>query len=115
MKFLRALALAGLFLMTTVLPSAAGEKLSGGELRSLFPGRFHAVVSGVMRFMITAKGDGSLSATSPKGKTDQGRWSVRSGKLCIEFKNWLGGRVSCTPVVQEAGWYKGSLVKFKRI
>ena len=115
MRFLRALALASLFLMTTILPSVAGEKLSGGELKSLFPGRFQAVVSGIMKFKITAKGDGSLSATSTKGKTDQGRWSVRSGKLCIEFKNWLGGRVSCTPVVQEAGWYKGSLVKFKRI
>jgi|RhiMetdeSRZDD1v2_1073273.scaffolds.fasta_scaffold06974_15 hypothetical protein len=115
MRCLRALALASLFLMTAVFPAAAGEKLSGGELRSLFPGRFHAIVSGVMKFMITAKGDGSLSATSPKGKTDQGRWSVRSGKLCIEFENWLGGRVSCTPVVQEAGWYKASLVKFKRI
>jgi hypothetical protein len=115
MKFLRALALASLFLMTAVFPSVAGEKLSGGELKSLFPGRFHAVVSGIMKFKITAKGDGSLSAISPKGKTDQGRWSVKSGKLCIEFKKWLGGRVSCTPVVQEAGWYKGSLVKFRRI
>ena len=89
--------------------------MSGGELKSLFPGRFHAVVSGVMKFKITAKGDGSLSAISPKGKSDQGRWSVRSGKLCIEFENWLGGRVSCTPVVQVACCYKGSLVKFKRI
>ena len=115
MKLWQTLAMAGLFLMMTALPPAAGEKLSGGELKSLFPGRFHAVVSGVMKFSITAKGDGSLSAVSPRGKTDQGRWSVRSGKLCIAFEKWLGGRMSCTPVVQEAGWYKGSLVKFKRI
>jgi hypothetical protein len=115
MKVLRALATAGLFLTMSVLPSLAGDRLSGGELKSLFPGSFQAVVSGIMKFKITAKGDGSLSAVSPKGKIDRGRWSVQSGKLCIEFEKWLGGQTRCTPVVQEAGWYKGSLVKFKRI
>jgi hypothetical protein len=101
--------------MLFATPSMAGEKLSAGDLKNLFPGRFQAVVSGFINFRITAKGDGSLSAVSPRGKQDQGRWSVRSGKLCIEFEKWLGGRTSCMRVVQEAGWYKGSMVKFKRI
>jgi hypothetical protein len=56
-----------------------------------------------------------LSAISPRGKKDEGRWSIRSGKLCIEFEQWLGGSKRCTAVVQEAGWYKGSMVKFKPI
>jgi hypothetical protein len=115
MRIVKALACASLFLTLFAMPSLAADKLSGGELRSLFPGRFQAVVSGFMNFRIVAKGDGSLSAVSPRGKKDRGRWSVRSGKLCIEFNKWLGGRTSCTPVVQEAGWYKGSMVKFKRI
>jgi hypothetical protein len=42
---MRTLAFAGLLLMLSALPSAAGEALSGGEIKSLFPGRFHAVVS----------------------------------------------------------------------
>jgi hypothetical protein len=96
-------------------PSLAGQKLSSGDIRNLFPGRFQAVVSGIMRFKITAGGDGSLSAISPRGKKDEGRWSIRSGKLCIEFEQWLGGSKRCTAVVQEAGWYKGSMVKFKPI
>jgi hypothetical protein len=115
MKLLRALACAGLFLSLSVMPSVSGEKLSGGELKNLFPGSFHAVVSGVMNFRITVARDGSLSAISPRGKKDHGRWTVRSGKLCIEFDKWLGGRTSCTGLVQEAGWYKGAMVKFKRI
>jgi hypothetical protein len=115
MRLLRTLASAILLLSISITPALSGERLSGGELKSLFPGRFHAIVSGFMDFRIVARTDGSLSAISTQGKKDQGRWSVRSGKLCIEFNKWLGGRVSCTPVIQEAGWYKGSLVKFKRI
>jgi hypothetical protein len=115
MMLLRALACASLVLLLSALPVPAGEKLSTGDLRNLFPGRFQAVVSGFINFRITAKGDGSLSAISPRGKRDHGRWSVRAGNLCIEFENWLGGRTSCMPVVQEAGWYKGSMVKFKPI
>jgi hypothetical protein len=115
MIFMRRLACAGLLLALSALPSVAGETLSGGELRNLFPGRFQAVVSGFIHLKITAGGNGSLSAISARGKKDEGRWSVRAGKLCIEFDRWLSGRRSCTPVVQEAGWYRGSMVKFKRI
>jgi hypothetical protein len=112
---MRTLAFAGLLLTLSALPSAAGEALSGGEIKSLFPGRFHAVVSGFINLRITVLGDGSLSAISTRGKKDYGRWSVRSGKLCIKFDKWLSGRRSCTPVVQEAGWYRASMVKFKPI
>ena len=115
MTQLRASAWASLFLILSAMPSPAGERLSGGELKNLFPGRFQAVVSGFINFKITAKGDGSLSAVSPRGKKDRGRWSVRAGILCIEFEKWLGGRISCSPVVQEAGWYQGSMIKFRRI
>ena len=111
----RALACTILFLIWSVIPTEAGERLSGAELRSLFPGSFQAVVSGAINFRITARGDGSLSAISPRGRTDTGRWSVRSGKLCIEFNNWLAGRTRCTSVIHDAGWYVGSAVKFKRV
>jgi hypothetical protein len=112
---MRMLACAGLILTLCTPPASAGERLSGGEIRNLFPGRFQAVVSGFIHLKITVAGNGSLSAISARGKKDQGRWSIRAGKLCIEFDRWLSGRRSCTPVVQEAGWYRGSMVKFKRI
>jgi hypothetical protein len=78
----RTLVCATLFLIWSTPLSLAGDKLSGDELRDLFPGRFRAVVSGLVSFQITARGDGSLSAISPRGKKDRGRWSVRAGKLC---------------------------------
>jgi hypothetical protein len=115
MSFIRTLACASLVLTLCALPASASDTLSGGELRNLFPGRFQAVVSGFIHLNITAAGNGSLSAISARGKSDQGRWSIRAGKLCIEFDRWLSGRRSCTPVFQEAGWYRGSMVKFRPI
>jgi hypothetical protein len=97
------------------VPSAAGERLTAHELANLFPGRFQAVVTGLISFRIIAAGNGSLSAVSPRGKKDQGRWSVRANQLCIRFENWLGGRMSCTSIVRDADWYVGSKVKFKRV
>ena len=111
----RTLVCATLFLIWSAPLSLAGEKLSGDELRDLFPGRFQAVVNGLVSFQITARGDGSLSAISPRGKKDQGHWSVRAGKLCIEFDNWLGARARCTAIMQDADWYIGSAVKFRRV
>jgi len=67
--------------------SLAGDKLSGDELRDPLRRPFGAAVSGLVSFQITARGDGSLSAISPRGKKDRGRWSVRAGKSCIEFDN----------------------------
>ncbi len=112
---LRVLAFATLFLILSVMPSLAGKTLSNGALTGLFPGRFHVVVVGFINIKVTARGDGSLSAVSARGKKDSGRWSVRAGVLCIKFDKWLGGRTRCTAIVQEAGWYTGSKLKFRRV
>jgi hypothetical protein len=31
------------------------------------------------------------------------------------LNTWLKGRTNCTMIVQEAGWYKGTDVKFRPI
>ena len=111
----KCLACATLLLILSSVASQAGDALSGDELRNLFPGRFHAVVSGLVKFQVITSSNGSLSAISPRGKKDNGRWSVSAGKLCIKFDNWLGGRARCTTIVEDAGWYVGSAVKFKRV
>ena len=112
---LRALTFATLLLILSAMPSPAGATLSNGALASLFPGRFHVVVIGFINIKVTARGDGSLSAVSARGKKDSGRWNVRAGVLCIKFDKWLGGRTRCTAIVREAGWYVGSKLKFKRV
>ena len=108
------LVLAGAILMTLGLGTAlAGETLTPRELTRLFPGDFQAVVQNYnVRF--SAKTDGTLIG-KVLGSSDQGRWSVRGGKLCITLESWLNGRTNCSRVVEQAGWYEGSGVKFRKL
>jgi len=96
--------------------SAGAEEavLSQAELGELFPGSFQAVVSGAVIVKITARGNGILIGQMT-GQEDRGRWSVKSGKLCIVWSNWLNGKVSCSRVISDDGWYRGNGVKFRKI
>lgn len=107
-------ALVGLCLLVPATTANAGEKLSGAELRKLFPGSFHAVVNGAVTVSITARGNGTLTGRM-KDKSDTGRWTLRGNSLCIAWKTWLGGKTSCSAVVADDGWYRGGSVKFRRI
>jgi hypothetical protein len=107
-------AIAGAMLMIFGLGTAlAGEPLSPRELTRLFPGDFQAVVQNYnVRF--SAKTDGTLVG-KVLGSSDQGRWSVRGSKLCISLESWMKGRTNCSPVIEQAGWYEGSGVKFRKL
>jgi hypothetical protein len=96
----------------TAAGAEAGEQLSARDLQELFPGRFQAIVQGSLVISITARRDGSLLA-EVLTKSDTGEWSIRSGQLCIRFAKWREGRTSCSPVVAEAGWYRGNDVVFR--
>ena len=93
-------AIAGAMLMIFGLGTAlAGEPLSPRELTRLFPGDFQAVVQNYnVRF--SAKTDGTLVG-KVLGSSDQGRW--------------MKGRTNCSPVIEQAGWYEGSGVKFRKL
>jgi hypothetical protein len=88
--------------------------LSQAELGKLFPGSFQAVVSGAVVVKITARGNGTLVGEMT-GQEDRGRWSVKSGKLCIVWSTWLNGKASCSRVIADDGWYRGNGVKFRKI
>lgn len=88
--------------------------LSQTELGKLFPGSFQAVVSGAVVVKITARGNGTLVGEMT-GQEDRGRWSVKSGKLCIVWSTWLNGKASCSRVIADDGWYRGVGVKFRKI
>ena len=88
--------------------------LSQAELGKLFPGSFQAVVSGAVVVKITARGNGTLIGEMT-GQEDRGRWSVKSGKLCIVWSTWLNGKASCSRVIADDGWYRGNGVKFRKI
>jgi len=110
----RALALAGLTLILCAGEAQAGDKLTSSDLKQLFPGNFQAVVKESFTLSIIARSDGSLMGKF-LGASDTGKWSIRSGKLCIMLNRWMKGKTNCSPVVEEAGWYMGTDVKFRPI
>jgi hypothetical protein len=104
---------AAALLLCAFAPALAGDALTPGELTRLFPGDFQAVVQNYhVRF--SARTDGTLVG-NVLGSSDQGRWSVRGGKLCITLESWMKGRTNCSRVIEEAGWYEGSGVKFRKL
>jgi hypothetical protein len=111
-KLKSALAAAGLIGFVVVQPAHAGS-LEAKKLKALFPGSFQAIVHGwAVKF--TAHGDGSLVGKFKSG-TDTGRWSIRSGQLCITLTQWLGGRTACSQVVQDGQWYRADNVVFRKL
>jgi hypothetical protein len=101
-------------LSTIFAGPATAESLGQKALKQLFPGRFHAVVSGLMNLKVTARSDGTLIAFLDS-KKDTGSWSVKNGNLCIRLERWTGGRFNCSPVTQNGDWYHASSVKFRKI
>ena len=111
-RFFLLLALAGI--VTVLLaPIAGADELNTRALRKLFPGNFHAVVRG-SAVQFTARSDGSLIGRYLSA-TDQGRWSVRNGRLCIVLEKWMNGKQACSTVIEDDGWYHAADVRFRRI
>lgn len=97
-------------------PAGAAETGTLGQqaLKRLFPGSFHAVVSGMYELRIIARRDGSLLGRS-SSKSDTGTWSIAGGNLCITFARWMNGRSMCSPVSWDGEWYRLTRVKFRKI
>lgn len=108
--------LAAIVMVFSSLNAGADEPvtLSQAELGKLFPGSFQAVVNGAVTVEIMARGNGTLVGQMT-GQKDSGRWSVKSGKLCIVWSTWLNGKASCSRVISDDGWYRGNGVKFRKI
>jgi hypothetical protein len=114
MRSILALAAAGIISALTFTTASAGDQLSQGELRRLFPGRFNAVVYGILQVQLIAGGNGELVGLF-SGKRDTGRWTVNNGRLCIMLNRWTDGKASCSVVEASNGWYRGNGVRFKKL
>jgi hypothetical protein len=68
---------------------------------------------GIVQADIYARPDGRL-VVKTSHSTENGRWSVQSGKLCISLERTLKGKTTCSRVRLEGGWYRTALVMFKR-
>ena len=99
----------------TVAEAREGQKrLSASELRTLFPGRFEAVVKGY-RVTFVAHRNGRLVGYYGALK-DTGRWRVRGTRLCITLEDWLDGKMRCSAVQRGGGtWLKARGIRFRRL
>ena len=84
------------------------------ELLRLFPGTFQAVVKGKFEVTVKVTRDGVIVGMA-SGLQDQGRWTLRGNQLCIVMPAMTKGKVECSAVVADNGWYRGRSVAFRRL
>lgn len=108
--------LAGALIAAVALgaPARASEPMTEQELLRLAPGTFHAVVKGKYQLTVKLTRDGTAVGYVP-GIEDKGRWTVRGNQLCIVMPTWTRGRVECSHVISDNGWYKGRSVSFRKL
>ncbi len=61
---------------------------------------------------VTLTRDGTAVGNA-RGVEDRGRWTVRGNQLCIMMPTWTLGRIECSKVVADSGWYRGRNVAFR--
>jgi hypothetical protein len=85
---------------------ASAQTLSLNEVRDLFPGTYVVTVLGTYEVHVRMKSNGTLAGTS-NGENDTGRWSIESGKLCIQWNTWNGGRKDCSTLQRDGSRVQG--------
>lgn len=101
-------------LVAGLSPAYAEEAMTARQILKLTPGTFQAVVKGKYQLTVTLDRDGTAVGTA-QGLVDKGRWTVRGDQLCIVLPAWTRGRVECSAVVAENGWYHGRSVSFRKL
>jgi hypothetical protein len=114
--FARTTCLAGVLIAVAATGSNAhaGDALTTQEILRLAPGTFQAVVKGRYQVTVTLTRDGTAVGRVP-GLEDRGRWTVREDQLCIVLPTWTRGRVECSAVIADNGWYRGRSVAFRKL
>lgn len=95
-------------------PAQADVTMSAQEILRLFPGTFQALVKGKYEVTVIIKRDGAIVG-QVSGIEDHGRWTVRGTELCIVMPAMTRGRVECSAVVADNGWYRGRSVAFRKL
>jgi hypothetical protein len=99
-------------LAAMTMPGKADSAMTPQEILRLAPGTFHALVKGKWQIMVTLTRDGVITGKAGN-VTDTGRWTLRGAELCIVMPSFTKGRVECSEVVADSGWYRGRNVAFK--
>lgn len=114
--FRTALCFAGAILaaVSSISVARADQPMTAQQILRLAPGTFHAVVKGRYEVTVTLARDGAAVGKVP-GHEDRGRWTVRGDELCIVMPVWTKGRVECSRVVADNGWFRGRNVSFRKL
>ncbi len=111
----RAVCSLGLLLSASIGNAAfADTPMTAQEIIKLAPGTFRAVVKGKYELTVVLTRDGTAVGKA-QGLEDRGRWTVRNDELCIVLPTWTRGRVECSAVVADNGWYRGRSVSFRKL
>ena len=95
----------------------AETKLSGKQLRALFPGTFQGTVHGIVDVTLKASRSGKLRGMV-MGKKHTGRWKISGNKLCIKLADMTDGKYKCSFVWRNDKWLvaqHGGSIKFRKL
>jgi hypothetical protein len=106
------LLLAVSFLVLFALPSEAGSRLSGSEIKNLPPGIYVGTWKGKRKLHLALKPNGTVSGTVD-GRRYSGRWYVSGDSLCLVFKVLILEKTKCGSISRQGSWLVGYYKKGK--
>ncbi|HEY7749306.1 MAG TPA: hypothetical protein VH933_11585 [Aestuariivirgaceae bacterium] len=93
-------------LVSMAMPSQAGSKLSGSEIRNLAPGFYVGTWKGKRKLHISLKQNGTVSG-SIDGRRYSGKWYVAGDNLCLVFKVMMFQKTKCGSITRQGSWLVG--------
>ena len=106
-----------MFCVAALHNAQAETKLSGKQLRALFPGTFKGTVHGFVDVTLKASRSGKLRGMV-MGKKDTGRWKIKGNRLCIKLADMTDGKYKCSFVWRNDKWLvasHGGSIKFRKL
>ncbi|MDD5759775.1 MAG: pentapeptide repeat-containing protein [Desulfobulbaceae bacterium] len=82
------------------------KKLSGKQISTLVNGSSVQMDGSSQSAMVEFLQDGSLSGKNTSGEKDKGEWKVKGDDLCLFFKKWGQGDITCYQLVQDGSEFK---------
>lgn len=82
------------------------KKLSGKQISELVTGSSVLMDGSSQSATVDFLQDGTLSGKNTAGEKDKGEWKVRGDDLCLFFKKWGQGDITCYQLVQNGSDFK---------
>lgn len=93
-------------LIAMALPSQAGSRLSGSEIKSLAPGVYVGTWKGKRKLHLNIRQNGTISGTVD-GRRHSGSWYVSGDNLCLVVKVLVIRKTKCGAISRQGSWIVG--------